>query len=224
MLRYIGDKEIRKPIIVETIAAYWDYISDRWNEEKFLMFKYLWNKAINEASTTEEMEILIHFIPTDHLNDFHSEGQKRIREKWDELDTKEITEAKDDLVALKHAYDHSPCDDCRMTALQALMNVIRDEKTARRLCKEYTPGSDFPRALEKKFPNLHLKNNKHVDESPNEGGMNDIEESDITDFIVEDDEDDLGISNNATERFPLRPKRKRWTKLRRFISKVIFGT
>jgi hypothetical protein len=165
------------------IVAYEDACKNLDDEEKHEKYKQLWKFALKEATTTEEMEALQHYIPTDHAGDYHSEAQKEEREKWDELEKKEIDDAKDNLSALKHAYDHSPSDEYREKALARLIEAIGTEKDARDFHKNYVAGSDVSRALEKKFPKLFAKQKETASSKEadvEDGGLLDIGENEIT--------------------------------------------
>lgn len=164
------------------VTAYKDACDNLDDEEKHEIYKQLWKSAMKKATKTEEMEALQHYVPTDHARDYHSEAQKEEREKWDILEAKEIDDAKNNLSALKHAYDHSPSDEYREKALVALLDAINTEKDARDFHKNYTAGSDVSRALEKKFPKLFTKKEKENDQNNDvpDGGLEDMEEDEIT--------------------------------------------
>ena len=179
------------------VVAHKNATCDSHNEKKHQEFKDVWNRALDEATTSEEMERLNRYVPTDHVDDWRSlEAQKRIREKWDQAEENEESGAGDDLVKLKHAYDHAPLNERRQIALEKLVSAIT-EKDARHFHNESNPGSDLSLALENKFPSLFAKNKdtRIEDFSPKEGGLDDMEESE--NINITENEDDGSDDNNA---------------------------
>ena len=179
------DVENWNNLLNAVIVAHKGFSDDHYNAEKLEIYKTAWNKALDAAATTDEMNELIHHVPIENVHEFspvaakkiqehHESAQEKIRAKWDMLTDKELTEAKDPK-ALLHAYENAPFDEHREVALKKLVEVI-ESKDARYYHDKSEAGSNLALALEEKFPEIFKHVKKPVEESKEEGGLYDMEE------------------------------------------------
>lgn len=179
------DVENWNSLLNAVILAHKGFSDDHDNAEKLEVYKTAWNKALDAAATTDEMNELVHHVPIENVHEFsplatkkiqehHESALEKIRAKWDMLIDKELTEAKNPK-ALLHAYENAPFDEHREAALKKLVEVIT-EKEARAFHDKSEAGSNLALALEEKFPNLFTHIKTRQEESEEEGGIYDMEE------------------------------------------------
>ncbi len=179
------DVENWNNLLSAVIAVHKDFSDHHDDAEKLEAYKTSWNKALDAAATTDEMNELIHHVPIEDIHEFsplatkkvqeyHESAQERIRAKWDMLTDKELAEAKD-LKALMHAYDNAPFDEHRVAAMEKLVGAIT-EKEAKEYHAKGGLGSPLALSLEEKFPELFKHAKIPQEENEEEGGLYGVKE------------------------------------------------